>query len=85
MSTITYAVNGKQYVCVMTGDNPKVPELSAEVPEMHTPNEQQRDLRICVAVTKRKPAASHFMRLLSVMMRQVSGCGLGWKGDQETP
>lgn len=37
VSTITYAVNGKQYVCVMTGDNLKVPELSAEVPEMHTP------------------------------------------------
>lgn len=40
VSTITYAVNGKQYVCVMTGDNPKVPELSAEVPEMHTPTGQ---------------------------------------------
>jgi alcohol dehydrogenase (cytochrome c) len=38
VSTITYAVNGKQYVCVMTGYNPKVPELSAEVPDMHTPN-----------------------------------------------
>ena len=37
VSTITYAVNGKQYVCVMTGFNLKVPELSAEVPEMHTP------------------------------------------------
>ena len=38
VSTITYAVNGKQYICVMTGYNPKVPELSAEVPDMHTPN-----------------------------------------------
>jgi alcohol dehydrogenase (cytochrome c) len=37
VSTITYAVKGKQYVCVMTGFNLKVPELSAEVPEMHTP------------------------------------------------
>jgi alcohol dehydrogenase (cytochrome c) len=37
VSTITYAVRGKQYICVMTGDNLKVPELSAEVPEMHTP------------------------------------------------
>jgi glucose dehydrogenase len=37
VSTITYAVNGKQYVCVMTGYNLKVPELSAEVPDMKTP------------------------------------------------
>jgi alcohol dehydrogenase (cytochrome c) len=37
VSTITYAVNAKQYVCVMTGDNLKVPELSAEVPEIKTP------------------------------------------------
>jgi alcohol dehydrogenase (cytochrome c) len=37
VSTITYAVNGKQYICVMTGDNLKVPELSAEVPELKTP------------------------------------------------
>lgn len=37
VSTIAYAVNGKQYICVMTGDNLKVPELSAEVPDMHTP------------------------------------------------
>jgi alcohol dehydrogenase (cytochrome c) len=37
VSTITYAVNGKQYVCVMTGFNLKVPELAAEVPDMHTP------------------------------------------------
>jgi hypothetical protein len=38
VSTITYAVKGKQYVCVMTGYNLKVPELAAEVPDMHTPN-----------------------------------------------
>ncbi|HTW64630.1 MAG TPA: PQQ-binding-like beta-propeller repeat protein [Bryobacteraceae bacterium] len=37
VSTITYAVNGKQYVCVMTGDNLKVPELSKEVPELRVP------------------------------------------------
>lgn len=37
VSTITYAVNGKQYVCVMTGDNLKVPELSAEAPKLNTP------------------------------------------------
>ena len=37
VSTITYAVNGKQYVSVMTGDNLKVPELAAEVPELKTP------------------------------------------------
>jgi len=37
VSTITYAVNGKQYICVMTGYNLKVPELAAEVPEMRTP------------------------------------------------
>jgi PQQ-dependent dehydrogenase (methanol/ethanol family) len=37
VSTITYAINGKQYVCVMTGDNLKVPELAAEVPEIKTP------------------------------------------------
>jgi len=37
VSTITYAVNGKQYICVMTGFNLKVPELAAEVPNMRTP------------------------------------------------
>src|SRR6185312_4880567 len=37
VSTITYAVKGKQYVAVMTGDNPKTPELSAEVPELKAP------------------------------------------------
>lgn len=37
VSTITYAVNGKQYVAVMTGDNPKVPELAGEVPELKLP------------------------------------------------
>jgi alcohol dehydrogenase (cytochrome c) len=37
VSTISYAVNGKQYICVMTGDNLKVPELAAEVPELRTP------------------------------------------------
>ncbi len=37
VSTITYQAGGKQYICVMTGDNLKVPELSAEVPELNTP------------------------------------------------
>ncbi|MDE3168936.1 MAG: PQQ-binding-like beta-propeller repeat protein [Acidobacteriota bacterium] len=37
VSTITYAVNGKQYICVMTGYNLKVPELSAEAPALFTP------------------------------------------------
>jgi len=37
VSTITYAVNGKQYIAVMTGDNLKVPELSKEVPELRSP------------------------------------------------
>jgi outer membrane protein assembly factor BamB len=36
VSTITYAAAGKQYVAVMTGDNPKVPELRALVPELET-------------------------------------------------
>jgi alcohol dehydrogenase (cytochrome c) len=34
VSTITYAVKGKQYVAVMTGNNLKVPELLAEFPEI---------------------------------------------------
>jgi alcohol dehydrogenase (cytochrome c) len=37
VSTITYAVNGKQYIAVMTGDNLKVSELAAEFPEIKTP------------------------------------------------
>ncbi|HLA40547.1 MAG TPA: PQQ-binding-like beta-propeller repeat protein, partial [Candidatus Glassbacteria bacterium] len=37
VSTITYAVNGKQYVAVMTGDNLKVPELLGVVPELELP------------------------------------------------
>ncbi len=39
VSTITYAVNGKQYIAVMTGENLKVPELEAEVPELKTPRQ----------------------------------------------
>ncbi|MBV9769634.1 MAG: PQQ-binding-like beta-propeller repeat protein [Bryobacterales bacterium] len=34
VSTITYEAKGKQYVCILTGDNLKVPELSKEVPEL---------------------------------------------------
>jgi alcohol dehydrogenase (cytochrome c) len=37
VSTITYAVDGRQYVAVMTGDNPKVPELLGVVPELELP------------------------------------------------
>ena len=37
VSTITYAVNGRQYVAVMTGDNVKVPELTTEFPELDLP------------------------------------------------
>jgi alcohol dehydrogenase (cytochrome c) len=37
VSTITYAVRGKQYVAVMTGDNLKVSELLGVVPELRTP------------------------------------------------
>ncbi len=34
VSTISYAINGKQYIAVMTGNNPKVPELNGEFPEI---------------------------------------------------
>ncbi len=34
VSTITYAVNGKQYIAVMSGNNLKLPELMGEVPEI---------------------------------------------------
>jgi alcohol dehydrogenase (cytochrome c) len=37
VSTITYAVRGKQYVAVMTGENLKVSELLGVVPELRTP------------------------------------------------
>ena len=37
VSTITYAVGGKQYVAVMTGENLKVSELLGVVPELRTP------------------------------------------------
>jgi len=36
VSTITYAVGGKQYIAVMTGDNLKVSELLGEFPEIKT-------------------------------------------------
>jgi alcohol dehydrogenase (cytochrome c) len=39
VSTITYAVRGKQYIAVMTGDNPKMPELLNEFPELKTPRQ----------------------------------------------
>jgi len=37
VSTITYAVDGRQYVAVMTGENLKVTELMGLVPEVSTP------------------------------------------------
>ncbi|MES2604991.1 MAG: PQQ-binding-like beta-propeller repeat protein [Pseudomonadota bacterium] len=37
VSTISYAVNGRQYIAVMTGENLKVPELIGVVPEVSTP------------------------------------------------
>jgi alcohol dehydrogenase (cytochrome c) len=37
VSTITYAVGGKQYVAVMTGENLKVSELLGVVPELRLP------------------------------------------------
>ena len=37
VSTISYAVDGRQYVAVMTGDNLKVTELLGIVPEIATP------------------------------------------------
>jgi alcohol dehydrogenase (cytochrome c) len=37
VSTIAYAVGGKQYIAVMTGDNLKLAELLGEFPELTTP------------------------------------------------
>jgi alcohol dehydrogenase (cytochrome c) len=37
VSTISYAVDGRQYVAVMTGENLKMTELLSVVPEMSTP------------------------------------------------
>jgi hypothetical protein len=37
VSTITYAVGGRQYVAVMTGDNLKLTELLSIVPEIEVP------------------------------------------------
>jgi alcohol dehydrogenase (cytochrome c) len=37
VSTISYAVDGRQFVAVMTGDNLKVPELAGLVPELRRP------------------------------------------------
>ena len=39
MSTISYGVNGRQYVAIMTGNNMKVPgELSAMAPDIVVPS-----------------------------------------------
>jgi alcohol dehydrogenase (cytochrome c) len=37
VSTISYGVDGRQYVAVMTGDNLKLAELSGLVPELRRP------------------------------------------------
>jgi alcohol dehydrogenase (cytochrome c) len=37
VSTISYAVDGEQFIAVMTGDNLKVPELLGVVPELKAP------------------------------------------------
>jgi alcohol dehydrogenase (cytochrome c) len=37
VSTISYAVDGRQYIAVMTGENLKMTELLGLVPEMSTP------------------------------------------------
>jgi len=37
VSTISYAVDGKQYIAVMTGENLKQTELLTLVPELTTP------------------------------------------------
>jgi alcohol dehydrogenase (cytochrome c) len=42
VSTITYAVQGKQYIAVMTGDNLKVSELLGEFPELPNTRGQNR-------------------------------------------
>ena len=52
MSTITYAANGKQYICVMTGDNLKVPELSKEVPELRVPSGNNAIYTLRAAITR---------------------------------
>ena len=59
VSTISYAVNGKQYICVMTGDNLKVPELAAEVPEMKTPGGTTRST---CSVCRRWPLTAFAVR-----------------------
>ena len=54
VSTITYAVKGKQYVAVMTGDNPKVPGVVERGSgTQHT--KTQRDLRFRPAVDFQMP------------------------------
>ena len=39
VSTISYAVDDRQYIAVMTGSNLKVPELLGVVPELQAPPE----------------------------------------------
>ena len=51
VSTMTYAVNGKQYVAVMTGNNPKVPELNARSAGNQNPGRLQRHVRLRTAMS----------------------------------
>jgi alcohol dehydrogenase (cytochrome c) len=57
VSTITYAVNGRQYVAVMTGDNAKTPELANEVPELKAPGHNELYVFALPAAAPAKPAA----------------------------
>jgi alcohol dehydrogenase (cytochrome c) len=57
VSTITYAVDGRQYVAVMTGNNLKVPELSQVVPQLETPPEHN-----AIYVFGLPPTPSHAAR-----------------------
>ena len=68
VSTITYAVNGKQYVCVMTGFNLKVPELSAEVPE-HAHADACTMRSTCLRFRNRQDASTSDLYNVNVMMR----------------
>ena len=67
VSTITYAVNGKQYVCVMTGFNLKVPELSRRGAGHAHADRPQCDLRVRTSVTQQ----ARFERLTFTAVRVV--------------
>ncbi len=63
VSTITYAVDGKEYICVMTGYNLKVPELNNEIARHARADRRQRDLRFRAAVDVGRIAAAGFSNL----------------------